>query len=77
MPWALQATSEHLDNGNDDLILRRARCQRYTNIQESVAGSYRLTFDNSGDRIEFSGLELQRDGLDNPPTSELLIFEAV
>ncbi len=40
---------------------------------------YRVTFDNSGDVVEVSGLELQRDGLEirleSPVTSELLLIE--
>jgi alpha-galactosidase len=40
---------------------------------------YRVTFDNTGDVVELSGLELQRDGLElrlaSPLTSELLTIE--
>jgi alpha-galactosidase len=46
------------------------------------AGSrYRVTFDNSGEAVELSGLELQRDGvelrLESPLTSELLLIERI
>lgn len=41
---------------------------------------YRVTFDNTGDTVELSGLELRRDGLEirleSPLTSELLMIEA-
>jgi alpha-galactosidase len=47
----------------------------------AVGGRYRVTFDNSGDAVEVSGLELQRDGieirLESPLTSELLSFDRV
>jgi alpha-galactosidase len=42
---------------------------------------YRVTFDNSGETVELSGLDLQRHGvevrLESPLTSELLLMEVV
>lgn len=42
---------------------------------------YRVTFDNTGESVELSGLELQRDGLEirleSPITSELLLIESI
>jgi alpha-galactosidase len=44
-------------------------------------GRYRVRFDNSGDSLEISGYELQRDGLEirleSPLTSELLLVERI
>jgi alpha-galactosidase len=47
----------------------------------AIGSRYRVSFDNSGESVELSGLELRRDGLDirleSPLTSELLLFEKV
>jgi alpha-galactosidase len=44
-----------------------------------ASNRYRVSFDNSGDVVEVSGLELRSDGikvrLESPLTSELLLFE--
>jgi alpha-galactosidase len=58
-----------------------ASAYRYRPRGLRPGGRYRVTFDNTGESFEVSGLELQRDGieirLESPLTSEILLVEEI